>query len=342
MTSTVKKIKRTPIRWNNLEIFLQKAKEIHGDKYDYILIKPDQIKNLQSYISIICKICNYRWPCTVSNHIYYETGCADCAGNAAWTLVRFISKAKEIHGNRYDYSKITDAHIKGRDSCVPVVCRLCFYEGYPTIYNHINGKHECLRCCNQEPWTLDSFLDSVIDIHGKLYDYSLVREEHIKNANSKIPIICNLCFCRWTPTISNHISHETGCPACKNSKGEFNCKRSLVELGIPFSMQFKSTNPQKMYDFIILYNGVYYILEYDGEQHFNNVPHFHKNGKTLELQKQRDIKYTFEAIKLGYKIIRIDYTEEHHIKEHIINALTLGNTYYLSSLIYSHILQYLQ
>jgi hypothetical protein len=51
---------------------------------------------------------------------------------------------------------------------------------------------------------------------------------------------------------------------------------------------------------------------------------------------------TIDAINLGYRIIRIDYTQKSDIETHIINTLKSKFIYYFSSPMYLHIMQYLK
>ena len=341
MTTVTTQISRKyNARWT-LQTFLLRAKEIHGDKYNYSLINSNHIKNKYSYVPVQCNQCLYQWLPSVHGHISSKNGCPSCAGNIGWDLTRFIMIAKNIHGDKYDYSLISESDIKNAHSKPTIKCNLCVYQWNPTIINHIHNKSGCPNCAGVSRWTFESFLQYAKQIHNDKYDYSLIKTENVYNAESKMLIICKNCLFQWYATIDNHINGKTGCPNCHASKGENECKRVLTKLGIPFNIQFGISNSRKKYDFILLYNGQYFILEYDGEQHFKYSPYFHQNMENFEIRKQRDIQYTLDAIKSNYKIIRIDYTQEKHIEQHIINALNLGNIYYLSSQIYSHITEHL-
>jgi hypothetical protein len=83
------------------EEFIRKAREIHGDKYDYSLV---DYKGTKSKIKIICKI-HGEFEQRVENHIRRKQGCLKC-GIIKNSSINddFIKKAKEIHGDRYDYS----------------------------------------------------------------------------------------------------------------------------------------------------------------------------------------------------------------------------------------------
>lgn len=201
-------------KWT-LSLFLERAKVIHGDyRFDYTEITEKHIKGQKSCVPITCIICNYSWTPRITDHINKKSGCLDCAGVAPWTLKRFLQWALEINDEMFDYLKITPEHIKGKDSHVPIKCNTCDYEWEPTIHDHINHKNGCPDCSGKAPWNLKRFLVRAFGIHGSLYDYSKVTSEHIKNANSNVPLKCNVCNYKWTPSISNHIHRKTGCRNC--------------------------------------------------------------------------------------------------------------------------------
>lgn len=84
----------------------------------------------------------------------------------------------------------------------------------------------------------------------------------------------------------------------------------------------------KKFDFGFKVGNIKYSLEIDGEQHFEDGI-FHSNNRCLD-QKKRDYRYTVEAIRNGYFIIRIHHNDINSIKEHIMKALKSGNPYYFS------------
>ena len=117
--------KRTRIaRWT-LPLFLERAREIHGDRYDYSVITEGHIKNQKSHVPVICNTCNYQWNPSIGHHINTKRGCPNCSGRVRWTLERVISKGKEIYGDTYDYSQITSDHIHNNYSHIAVKCNIC-------------------------------------------------------------------------------------------------------------------------------------------------------------------------------------------------------------------------
>lgn len=87
------------------EDFVKKAIEVHGDKYNY-----DEVVYLNaiSNIKIYCKYHNNYFYQRPSNHLS-GAGCKECghkdsSSKQSFTTEEFIKKAKQLHGDTYDYS----------------------------------------------------------------------------------------------------------------------------------------------------------------------------------------------------------------------------------------------
>ena len=125
-------------------IFIEKARQIHNDKYDYSKVN---YVNSRTKVCIICPTHGEFWQ-TPHNHLK-GYGCAECGKEKShlskMTTEDFIVKSKEIHGNKYDYSK---AYYK---TCDTKVCIICPEHGefWQTPSNHINGSG-CPKCANEK------------------------------------------------------------------------------------------------------------------------------------------------------------------------------------------------
>jgi len=128
----------------------------------------------------------------------------------------------------------------------------------------------------------------------------------------------------------------------RQSKGETLCKNYLSSNNITYEYQFRFSNYKvRFYDFKFTHENHKYILEYDGIQHFNKSKLYHKTFYTFLKQQKRDRKKMIKAIQNGYHIIRIDYTQESNIKEHIDKALTLKQKiYYSTEIMYEYLSEY--
>lgn len=296
---------------------IKKSHEIHENRFDYSKIKPEHINSVYSVILIICTICDYEWEPTIHNHINGKSGCPSCSDLIPWTLERFISKGRKIHGNKFCYDKITPNDIKGASSKVPVSCNDCGYEWLPRIGNHINGRYSCPSCSNKEPWTLDRFIKSARNLHGDKYNYNFVTADMIINVKSRIMIICNRCQLKWNPTIQDHINGKTECPHCSMSRGYSNAQIKWIEdiirqenITIQYSLspggEHSILGVGKVDGFYLQTNTVY---EYHGDFWHGNPNKFNQNDinpvskksygelYTKTLQRDRTIR------DLGYNLI---------------------------------------
>jgi hypothetical protein len=125
--------------------------------------------------------------------------------NSPLTTEQFIKKAKSIHGNKYDYSKVN--YIK---SYIKVII-ICPKHGefLITPNNHLSKKAGCSICFGNKTLTTKQFIIKANDIHNNRYDYSLV--QYI-NTSSKVKVKCNKHGI-FNVTPNDHLSN-CGCPDC--------------------------------------------------------------------------------------------------------------------------------
>ena len=84
------------------EEFISKAREVHGDRYDYSKV---EYKNAKTKVKIICPIHGV-FEQSPDAHLHGQ-GCRDCGYDSnKLNQESFIEKAKEKHNDFYDYSKV--------------------------------------------------------------------------------------------------------------------------------------------------------------------------------------------------------------------------------------------
>lgn len=96
------------------ETFIEKARNIHGDKYDYSKVI---YVNNSTPVNIICPE-HGDFIQTPHNHLSGQQ-CPKCSTNYQYTTEEFIAKAKKVHEDKYDYSKVEykDAYTKVKIIC---------------------------------------------------------------------------------------------------------------------------------------------------------------------------------------------------------------------------------
>lgn len=164
----------------NTQEFIEKAKRIHGDKYDYSKV---EYVNATTKVCIICLEHGEFWQ-TPNSHLSGK-GCLKCATKQTiFTTEQFIEKAREVHGNKYDYSKVK--YVSGNQE----VCIICPEHGefWQKPYNHLKGKG-CQKCVGRG-LTRDDVISKFKKIHGDKYDYSQVDFGDKVKLTKKVCIIC--------------------------------------------------------------------------------------------------------------------------------------------------------
>lgn len=125
------------------------------------------------------------------------------------TTEEFISKAKLLHGDKYDYSNVT--YEKATEN-VEIICRKhgSFFQ---LPYNHLKG-HGCILCNKYELRRMKDFVSRSRKIHGDKYDYSKVE---YSSSKTPVEIICDEHGSFFQKPEKHLIGH--GCPyCCKNHR----------------------------------------------------------------------------------------------------------------------------
>ena len=276
------------------EEFIKRARERHGNKYDYS--KAEYI-NADSKVCIICPKHGEFWQ-RVSDHIR-GCGCPECSGVKRNTLEGFIEKSRRLYGDKYDYSKVEYVNNKVK------VCIICPEHGefWQRPNDHLSG-YECQKCKKSYSPTTEEWIEKVRKIHGDKYDYS--KAKYIR-AWSKVCIICPKHGEFWQAAI-NH-SYGAGCPYCncgKKSKMEEAVNDMLVKSNLDFERQ-KTFDwlKYKKHLYLDFYLDKYQIaIEVQGEQHFRSIMRY--GGETdFQLRKKRDEVKKELCNKHGIKLFYI-------------------------------------
>ena len=89
--------------------FIDKARTVHGDKYDY---SKSIYEKTDKKLIVIChekdEFGEEHGEFLVTPHAHIGTmksGCPKCSGKYRTTTEEFIKKARKVHGDKYDYSK---------------------------------------------------------------------------------------------------------------------------------------------------------------------------------------------------------------------------------------------
>jgi hypothetical protein len=189
----------------NKDIFIKKAQEVHGDKFDYSI---SEYKLSRIKLDIKCNKCLNVFSQTPNNHISKRFGCPHCAGNAILTTEKFIGFARKIHGDKYDYI-ITNYIRSSKNVKIRCIAKNIIFEQTPN--NHLSG-YGCL-CCSPKHSKPSTRYMKYLSVSNPDIEYALNPKEHrVKNsryhADGYIPsknLIVEFQGCFYH-----------GCPKCYN------------------------------------------------------------------------------------------------------------------------------
>jgi uncharacterized C2H2 Zn-finger protein len=196
----------------------------------------------------------------------------------------FIKKAKTIHNKKYDYSLVDYVNSL---TPVKIICpEHGVFEQRPK--DHLLGK-KCKKCSGVYMDT-EYFIEKANKIHGFIYSYD---RTIFKKASSKVILTCEK-HGDFEQTPNSHLN-GSGCPICRESKGEKNIRNLLIRNNINFIRQHKFKDcinvKPLLFDFYLPEHNI--CIEFNGEQHYKSFNFFGGNDKLIKTQKNDSIKYDY-------------------------------------------------
>ncbi len=206
--------------------FIDRSRTAHGDRYDYSVT--EYINNMRP-VSIACRthgVFTQR-----PAHHMDGSGCPKCKAELTSArckddTVSFIAKARDIHGDVYDYSRVE--YIKSSLK-VEIICPVhgAFFQ---PPNNHISRKTGCPKCAGKGMST-DDFIKKAQTEHGDKYGYGKTEYRLIKEG---VTITCKIHGDFVQSAEAHLIGH--GCTQCWResyaSAGERAISDFLSERGI--------------------------------------------------------------------------------------------------------------
>lgn len=215
--------------------FIERAKAIHGDKYDYSLV---DYKTCKDPVEIICNTCGKHFQQTPDNHINTKKGCPVCGRKKAATEAAKSRKGKKVqrctteewikkvlkrypeNAEKYDYSHVV--YTKS-DERVEIICKTCGRVMHPKACAHFSGQG-CKTCAarataSEKAVSFQDVVERCRETHGDNYEYF---EDSYVNASTPMKIRHKECGNIFMQRPEFHYGKGQGCPRCchNQSTGE--------------------------------------------------------------------------------------------------------------------------
>lgn len=224
------------------------------------------------------------------------------------TTEQFIEKAKQIYGDRFDYSKTKYLNATTK---LTITCR---EHGDFTVLpqHHIkkdgSAKTGCSYCGKKainrdRRFTQEQFLEKVKGIEGVSFEKSIYKDKR-----SKLIVTCNIHGdYETTPDV---LFKSCGCPRCKTSIGEKDIEKYLKSLNIEYIRQktFEGLSFRRSLKFDFYLPDYNACIEFDGEQHYKPIEYWGGEKGFNELQIKDTLKNTY-CKRNSIPLLRIPYTE---------------------------------
>ncbi len=284
----------------------QRCIKIHEDKY---IIPEQKYIGVFEKIKIICKI-HGEFFITTKN-LLSGHGCSKCKKVDQLTLFDLRKRIKiDIIIPEQEYINI--------NSKIKVICKKHpDYNWYITPAGLLRCKG-CPKCTKRQKLSISEIRNKCDVIHkNKGY---IIEDQNYINNNTKIKITCPI-HGDWL-TRPQILLNGSGCPICKESKGEQLISNILENNKIKYIRQktFDDCRNIKKLKFDFYLPDYNTCIEFDGEQHFVKF-RFEKDDNKLRIRQKLDNIKNNYCLKNNIYLCRIRYDE--NINEKIINMLKL-------------------
>ena len=262
------------------EMFITEAARVWGDRWDY---SPTEYKGAKQLLEVRCRE-HGPYKQKASNHLEGLIGCRSCRGyKPLETTESFITKALEVWGSRWDYSKVDYTNSKTH---VTIICP-SHGEFLQIPGRHLQKGVGCPGCHGQLVDT-GSFRERAVEVWGNRWDYSLVE---YTNTHTPVRINCpDHGLFQQSPL--GHLAGNIGCISCRNQGTSLKEKELLNyigSLGLECIHRYRLGSGKELDIFIpskgvaIEFNGLFWHSDKfkDKNYHYNKYMEASKEGINL-------------------------------------------------------------
>lgn len=259
--------------------FIEKAREVHGDVYDYF---KTVYKTMRKKIVITCNE-HGDFEMLPGSHLNQKQGCRECKrysrlDGRRLTTNKFVEAANKVHNNKYTYLKTI--YTKSTDKVI-ITCKE-HGDFEQNSSSHLQGSG-CKKCYKPKgrykKRSTKEFITKAKKIHGKRYNYSILT---YTNSYTKVKIICQE-HGEFEQLANNHLRGQ-GCIEC-----------ALECTGWTYSNWEKASEKSNNFDSFKVY-----IIKC-----WNENEEFYKIGKTYTTINKRFRRFKDKKLPYSYEVVKI-------------------------------------
>ena len=289
------------------EEFIEKAKKIHGDKYDYSNI-PDRV-SAEEEIEIFCNECNSYFKSSRRKIMMADTPCSFCYSKLRGkqrtkTFEWFEKEIEKIHDNKYSLYK--DKYLNTKTETV-VFCKKC-NKDFKIIPMHLLQGGGCQRCAIETVAKAKMLKQEDVEkeIKKACSDRYTFKPFKYDASRTVINFHCSKHDFNFQQSFATYRANGICCPKCKpKSKAELEVFDFLKENRINFryneTMDGLKDDGTLFPDFFLPEQKI--MIEVNGEHHYRPTDY---SGKLSEE----------EMIKSFHKQKHHDWLKRKYCKRH--------------------------
>lgn len=275
----------------------EKIRKHHGDKYDYSYSVANSSK---TKIKIICPI-HGEFHQRIDHHSCGH-GCKKCSVEVVKfkctkTKEQFVQKAREVHGDKYDYTKSVYTNALNK---LIIKCNTCSHLFDQTAASHCVGRG-CPKCAqiiknDSKRKSRELFIEQANIKHSNQYSYE--KCDYFR-AHKKVIITCSK-HGDFEQTPDSHTNGGKGCPKCVNKRYITNHIRQANKIlngvgGLSYELEKTKLIPGKRYRPDLYFTDKNVAVDFHGEfWHCEKFGDMHQTrDKILHFRQQNIDIFTF-------------------------------------------------
>ena len=290
----------------------------------------------QTYLHCKCKKCGKEWD-TSAKTLLKPLYCRTCKTKEKNEKILNISddEFRKKVNNNYPNLTITGTYKNGQHE-ITCICKKCGYKNRIRTLSLLNGSYKCSICENGSE-NIKIGINDIKTINPVLYECladKTVNEKFTINSRNKVDFICPSCGKIIKNKTIEHVNKRGLKCKCQdgNSLGEKYLYQVLKSVDENIEVEkYINNNHSYRYDFYGKYNGIEWICELNGKQHYEKS--FHTlGGRTLLEEINNDEekqKYALEQGITNYIIINSKESGFNQLKNGILSS-QLAEIYDLS------------